>query len=130
MSLSPKHSHSTPFSVTDILSPLEAHDYKKSLEAGIPPLASYHRTSSTNMSSMSGMGGMSVPVTLPYYNVPQLTHAATGFPGAQAYCNGSDLTGYDPTGRHSTSGWYGSNPDPRFACEYGMHVFGMLLVVL
>ncbi|XP_070181048.1 homeobox protein Nkx-2.1-like isoform X2 [Littorina saxatilis] len=123
MSLSPKHSHSTPFSVTDILSPLE-HEYKKSIEAAIPPLTSYHHRSSQNhhhaamSSAMSGMGGMSVPVTNPYYNVPQLTHHATGFQAAAAaqYCNGSDLTGYDPTGRHSASGWYSSNPDPRFAC--------------
>ncbi|XP_070181050.1 homeobox protein Nkx-2.1-like isoform X4 [Littorina saxatilis] len=122
MSLSPKHSHSTPFSVTDILSPLE-HEYKKSIEAAIPPLTSYHHRSSQNhhhaamSSAMSGMGGMSVPVTNPYYNVPQLTHHATGFQAAAAaqYCNGSDLTGYDPTGRHSASGWYSSNPDPRFA---------------
>lgn len=136
MSLSPKHSHSTPFSVTDILSPLE-HEYKKSFEAAIPPLTPYHRSGQNShhhhhhaMSSMSGMGGMTVPVTTPYYNVPQLTHHATGFPGAaaaaQAYCNGSDL-GYDPTGRHSTSGWYGSNPDPRFACEYGNARFFLLL---
>ncbi|KAK7506933.1 hypothetical protein BaRGS_00001784, partial [Batillaria attramentaria] len=117
MSLSPKHAHSTPFSVTDILSPLE-HEYKKTIEAAIPPLTPY-RTASGQQSmhgTMSGMGGMSVPVTNPYYNVPQLTHHATGFPAAQ-YCNGSEL-GYDPTGRHSTSGWYGSNPDPRFAFSY------------
>ncbi|XP_076442904.1 homeobox protein Nkx-2.1-like isoform X2 [Babylonia areolata] len=139
MSLSPgKNSHSTPFSVTDILSPhCSLEDYKK-IEASIQPLGSYHhphphhhRTSTTTtstttsgqtysphvMSSMAGMGSMSVPVTT-YYNVPQLTHhAAAGFAGAAAQygCNGSDLTGYDPTGRHASSGWYASNPDPRFA---------------
>lgn len=116
MSLSPKHAHSTPFSVTDILSPLE-QEYKKTIEAAIPPLTPYRTSGQQSMhGTMSGMGGMSVPVTNPYYNVPQLSHHATGFSAAQ-YCNGSEL-GYDPTGRHSTSGWYGSNPDPRFACEY------------
>lgn len=119
MSLSPKHAHSTPFSVTDILSPLE-HEYKKTIEAAIPPLTPYRSAGGQHhhqsMSAMGGMGGMSVPVTNPYYNVPQLTHHTAGFPAAQ-YCNGSEL-GYDPTGR-SSAGWYSSNPDPRFACEYG-----------
>ncbi|KAL8601604.1 hypothetical protein ACOMHN_003870 [Nucella lapillus] len=140
----------TGFSVTDILSQhCTLDDYKK-IDAATPPLAAYHRSSGGGaavglgnqnshhphahhphahhphvMSSMSGMGGMSVPGAT-YYNVPQaLSHHASGFSSAAAAaaaqygCNGSDLTGYDPTGRHGSTGWYTSNPDPRFAaCEY------------
>ncbi|XP_067681018.1 thyroid transcription factor 1-like [Haliotis asinina] len=113
MSLSPKHT--TPFSVTDILSPLDHENYKKTtIEAAIPPLTPYRNTQHPqSMTGMGGMGGMSVPVTNPYHNyVPPLSHHTGSFPSQ--YCQGSDLAYGDPT-RHSTSSWYGTNPDPRFA---------------
>lgn len=116
MSLSPKHT--TPFSVTDILSPLDHENYKKTtIEAAIPPLTPYRNTQHPqSMTGMGGMGGMSVPVTNPYHNyVPPLSHHTGSFPSQ--YCQGSDLAYGDPT-RHSTSSWYGTNPDPRFACKY------------
>ncbi|XP_074662278.1 thyroid transcription factor 1-like [Tubulanus polymorphus] len=112
MSLSPKHT--TPFSVSDILSPIEEAYKKTSIEASIPPLAPY-RSPPHQPSSMTSMGSMSVPVTAsPYHNyVPQLTHHTPSFP--TQYCNGSELSHYGDPSRHSTSSWYGANPDPRFA---------------
>ncbi|CAG5119475.1 unnamed protein product, partial [Candidula unifasciata] len=125
MSLSPRpshfshHSHSTPFSVTDILHPSSTSsaldpDFKKTVEAGIPPLGSYRSPQHQTMGSM-GMGTMGVPVTNPYANyVPQFSHHTSTFPGQ--YCNGGDFSAYaDPTGRHSTAGWYGSAADSRFS---------------
>ncbi|XP_064622877.1 thyroid transcription factor 1-like [Lineus longissimus] len=115
MSLSPKHT--TPFSVTDILSPLEETYKRTSIEASIPPLAPAYRTTQHPQSSMASMGSMSVPVSNPYHNyVPQLSHTPSAFPSQ--YCNGSELTHYgDPVTphRHSTSSWYGASPDARFA---------------
>lgn len=111
MSLDPKHN--TPFSVTDILSPIEEAYKKSALEAsGLSSLG--YRSSSSPNGSMASMGSMSVPVTTPYHNyVPQLSHHTPSFQAQ--YCNGSDLGHYaDPT-RHSTSSWYGANPDARFA---------------
>ena len=111
MSLSPKHT--TPFSVTDILSPLEESYKKTTIEAAIPPLNPYGRSTSqahqTSMSSMSSMG--SAVANYPNAYMPQLSHSA-GFPSQ--YCNGTDL--YGDAARHSSTGWgYGGNPDPRFA---------------
>ncbi|XP_041354650.1 thyroid transcription factor 1-like [Gigantopelta aegis] len=116
MSLSPKHT--TPFSVTDILSPLDHETYKKTtIEAAIPPLTPYrnsqHPQAMAGMGGMGAMGGMSVPVTNPYHNyVPPLSHHTASFP--TQYCNGSELAYGDPS-RHSAASWYGANPDPRFA---------------
>ena len=123
MSLSPKHT--TPFSVTDILSPLDHETYKKTtIEAAIPPLTPYrnsqHPQAMAGMGGMGAMGGMSVPVTNPYHNyVPPLSHHTASFP--TQYCNGSDLAYGDPS-RHSAASWYGANPDPRFACKYILYI--------
>ena len=142
MSLSPKHAHSTPFSVTDILSPLE-QEYKKNLEAAIQPLGQYHYphgsynqcsvsvgrgggnyipgNGNQNFSAhahhtMTAMGNMPVPVTSPCYNVPQFAHPSSSL--SAQYYGGHELTGYDPTGRHGSSVWYGSNHgESRFPCE-------------
>ena len=114
MSLSPKHT--TPFSVTDILSPIEESYKKTTIDAVIPPLAASYRTSQ-HQGSMSGMGGMSVPVSNPYHNyVPQLSHHTPSFPSQ--YCNGSELSHYGDPSRHTASGWYGANPDPRLASKF------------
>ena len=120
MSLSPKHT--TPFSVTDILSPIEEAYKKTTIEAAIPPLVSpyrspsQHQSAASAMSSMGSMGGMS---TNPYHNyVPQLSHHTSSFPSQ--YCNGGDLSHYgDPMStRHSSASWYGTNPtDPRLASK-------------
>lgn len=124
MSVSPKHNHSTPFSVTDILNPIEDLSNianfnlkKTALDAAIPALGaySYRSPGSQGMGSMNSMSGMSVPVTNPYHNyVPQLSHHAPSFPSQ--YCNGSDY--YGDAVRSSTS-WYNTGTtDPRLASEY------------
>lgn len=115
MSLSPKH---TPFSVTDILSPIDSPEcYRKTtIEATIPPLTPYRNAQHPqSMGAMGGMSGMGVSVSNPYgnYVAPLSHHTAASF--SAQYCNGSDLAGYPDPSRHSTS-WYGSNHDTRF-CE-------------
>ncbi|XP_014676796.1 PREDICTED: homeobox protein Nkx-2.1-like [Priapulus caudatus] len=130
MSLSPKH---TPFSVTDILNPLAEENYRKTFESAIPPLMPNYRptiNSSTHQPHQSSLtvNNMNVPVTSPYHmHVPQLSHHSS-FPSQ--YCNGAELSHYgDPTGlavRHSSTGWYTANPDPRFAISRLMsHSSGM-----
>lgn len=148
MSLSPKHSihsHSTPFSVTDILSPLEEsyriskslvdhHNHQLSQLAttesvsGAPtPPSPYHnlhhlQTPSAEHLSSGSQSPVSAVVAAmnsssPYMHVPQLPH-----PGASAfpqYCNG-DLHGmsghYGGDIRNSTAaGWYGTSPTDPFS---------------
>ena len=121
MSLSPKHT--TPFSVTDILSPIEEAYKKTTIEAAIPPLVSpyrnpsQHQSATSAMSSMGSMGGMS---TNPYQHYVQpLSHHTPSF--SSQYCNGGDLSHYgDPMStRHSSASWYGPNAtDPRLASKY------------
>eukprot|EP00919_Chromeraceae_sp_WS-2016_P077815 GHVR01184074.1.p1 GENE.GHVR01184074.1~~GHVR01184074.1.p1 ORF type:complete len:135 (+),score=2.98 GHVR01184074.1:222-626(+) len=131
MSLSPKHT--TPFSVTDILNPIEESYKKTTIEAAIPPLVpapyrtgsqQYHQASAMNaIGSMGSMAG--VPVSNPYsgYGVPQLSHTSYAV-GSSPYCNGSsDLNPYDPMNRNSTPSWYGGNPDPRFASKYKYNIY-------
>ena len=133
MSLSPKHSsHTTPFSVQDILSPLEESYRIKSLDgttsaslalaSSSPPPSPYNRQSSTG--SQSSAGTMNVPSTSPYthMHVPQLSHpGAAAFPSQ--YCNGADLHGamtghYGDVRSSATAGWYGATAtDPRFASK-------------
>ncbi|XP_023931534.1 homeobox protein XENK-2 [Lingula anatina] len=111
MSLSPKH---TPFSVTDILNPLEESYKKVGFDASIPPLGHPYR--SQHQGNMNTMGGMTVPVSsMSAYNyVPPLSHP----PYPTQYCNGGDLSHYGDV-RGSSTNWYSSscNPasDPRFA---------------
>ncbi|KAK3597147.1 hypothetical protein CHS0354_038073 [Potamilus streckersoni] len=123
MSLSPKHT--TPFSVTDILSPIEETYKKTTIDAIIPPLGVYRNGQHEHhyqqfqhqglVSTMNGMTSMSVPVTNPYHNyVPQLTHHTPSFP--TQYCNGTDY--YGEAMRHSSTNWYNAaagTQDPRIA---------------
>ena len=120
MSLSPKHT--TPFSVTDILSPIEEHYKKTTIEASIPPLVPGYRNQPQSASGMTSMSGMAAAAGNPYHNyVPQLSHHSTSaFPSQ--YCNGSDLSHYgDPMSmstRHSSASWYSANPDPRLTSKF------------
>ena len=113
MSLSPKQT--TPFSVTDILSPIEETYKRTTIEAAIPPLTPYRNHSQYPSPQM---GSMSVPVTNPYHGgyVPQLTHHTPSY--TSQFCNGTEFGHYgDPT-RHGSANWYGTNPDPRLASKY------------
>lgn len=113
MSLSPKHQHhqphTTPFSVTDILSPIE-ESYRK-LELGTAPPSPYRSSSGSGGSgtTLAAMSAHSPTAMNPYMQLgPQ-------FP---QYCNGSELTPHYGDMR-SSAGWYGSTAnDPRFASEY------------
>lgn len=113
MSLSPRHhphqQHTTPFSVSDILSPVDEPQ----------PQASPYRSSSSS-SGAAGTGGVathSPPPPVPPPPVPaymQLSHHHQ-FAGAAQYCNGSDISAH-----YGNSGWYGAATagDPRFASKY------------
>ncbi|XDV41230.1 hypothetical protein PO909_010127 [Leuciscus waleckii] len=93
MSLSPKHS--TPFSVSDILSPIE-ETFRKfaAMESSVSLASPLYRQTQVSQFSHSAMGG---------------------------YCNGTigamgDLPSYQEsmrTGATATA-WYGSNPEPRY----------------
>uniref|UniRef100_A0A3B5ALC7 Homeobox protein Nkx-2.4-like n=1 Tax=Stegastes partitus TaxID=144197 RepID=A0A3B5ALC7_9TELE len=112
MSLSPKHS--TPFSVTDILSPME-DSYRRfggmDHAAGSlgSPLGAYRQPQVSQPAAL-GPGG-------PYHvshGVPQFSGAVGGF------CNGGignvgDLPSYQETvrGGGAAAAWY-SNPEPRY----------------
>ena len=128
MSVSPKHS--TPFSVSDILSPLEESYRKSMLEAAAAgnyhhhiqhsmQSASPYRTSQHSANSMQA-GAMNVPVSNPYHmHVPQLSHPPLG----TTYCNGSvgELSHYQDHVRPSAASWYGANADPRFSSKLNFH---------
>ncbi|XP_042246097.1 NK2 homeobox 4b isoform X2 [Thunnus maccoyii] len=140
MSLSPKHS--TPFSVTDILSPME-DSYRRfggmDPAAGSlgTPLGAYRQqqvsqpASATAAAAALGPGG-------PYHvshGVPQFSGAVGGF------CNGGignvgDLPSYQETvrsgGAAAAAAWY-SNPEPRYPTisrfmgpSAGMNMSGMV----
>ncbi|XP_035813666.1 NK2 homeobox 4b isoform X2 [Amphiprion ocellaris] len=138
MSLSPKHS--TPFSVTDILSPME-DSYRRfgGMEPAAgslgSPLGAYRQpqvsqpASATAAAAALGPGG-------PYHvshGVPQFSGAVSGF------CNGGignvgDLPSYQETvrGGGAAAAWY-SNPEPRYPTisrfmgpSAGMNVPGMV----
>uniref|UniRef100_A0A8D8YU43 Homeobox protein ceh-24 n=1 Tax=Cacopsylla melanoneura TaxID=428564 RepID=A0A8D8YU43_9HEMI len=103
MSLSPnpKHQpHTTPFSVTDILSPIEESYRKLDLCAPSSPYRSSTGSSAGGTISPNPMGTPS-----PYMHMHQ-------FPAQ--YCNGGDpISSY---GNTTATGWYPSTAnDPRFA---------------
>ncbi|XP_015682749.1 homeobox protein Nkx-2.4 [Protobothrops mucrosquamatus] len=126
MSLSPKHT--TPFSVSDILSPME-ETYKKfgAMEGSLgAPLGvgvgatAYRQTSSSALPSQQQhpMAGHNTAAYHPmaHAGVSQFAHGSMA-----GYCNGGlgnvgDLASYPDSVRSSTaaSGWYGANPDPRY----------------
>lgn len=121
MSMSPKHS--TPFSVSDILSPLEESYKKVSMENNNlgAPLTSYRQPQVSQAAMQQHHMGHNGTVSAAYHmtaaGVSQLSHTAMG-----GYCNGNlgnmgDLPSYQDGMRGSTTatGWYGANPDPRFS---------------
>ena len=125
MSVSPKHS--TPFSVTDILNPIEElqnfsnfnipYRTKTALgdSAGIPAFGAYNYRSSGSqgVASMNSMSAMSVPVSNPYHNyVPPLSHPPSF---ASQYCNGGDYYG-DPM-RNGGSWYNNGSPDHRLTSK-------------
>ncbi|XP_072023593.1 thyroid transcription factor 1-like isoform X2 [Amphiura filiformis] len=132
MSLSPKQS--TPFLVTDILSPLEEGYRKSMLEAAAASAAGnyHHHTAAHSMQSSYRASqhsqsmqpsAMNVPVSNPYHmHVPQLSHPPLG----TTYCNGSvgELSHYQDHVRPSAASWYGANPDPRFSSGVGGDLMG------
>lgn len=111
MSQSPKHS--TPFSVTDILSPLE-ESYKKAVAAAAAAAAENSGLGSTAYRSPQSQTAMNVPVTNPYMH---MSHPVNTFP--TQYCNGTDISAHYGYGdvKPSAPGWYGTTQDPRFASK-------------
>lgn len=122
MSMSPKHT--TPFSVSDILSPLEESYKKVGMEGGGlgAPLTAYRQgqaappTAAMQQHAVGHHGAVTAAYHMTAAGVPQLSHSAVG-----GYCNGnlgnmSELPPYQDTMRNTASGpgWYGANPDPRF----------------
>uniref|UniRef100_A0A3Q3GH04 Uncharacterized protein n=1 Tax=Labrus bergylta TaxID=56723 RepID=A0A3Q3GH04_9LABR len=104
MSFSPKHS--TPFSVSDILSPME-DSYRRF--GGMDPAAgSLGSPLAAAAAAALGPGG---PYHVPH-GVPQFSGAVGGF------CNGGignvgELPSYQETVRGGGAAWY-SNPEPRY----------------
>ncbi|XP_053345202.1 NK2 homeobox 4b [Clarias gariepinus] len=125
MSLSPKHS--TPFSVSDILSPLEESCFKKfacmegayrqphpSAQSAQHQHQHQHHQHQQQPQQQHGVshGAYHVP-----HGMSQFSHAAVA-----GYCNGSlggvaELPTYQESVRSSaaTATWYGANPEPRYA---------------
>ncbi|KAJ8341816.1 hypothetical protein SKAU_G00341070 [Synaphobranchus kaupii] len=113
MSLSPKHT--TPFSVTDILSPIEETYKKFSGMDGTgnltSPLGAYRQPQVSQPGMQQHSMGHNATVATTYHmphSVSQFSHSAMG-----GYCNGSignmgDLPSYQETMRNSAAatGWY------------------------
>ncbi|XP_023664501.1 homeobox protein Nkx-2.4-like isoform X1 [Paramormyrops kingsleyae] len=139
MSLSPKHT--TPFSVTDILSPIEETYKKFSAMDGAgnltSPLGAYRQPQVSQPGMQQHSVGHNAAVATTYHmshGVSQFSHGAMG-----GYCNGSignmgDLPSYQESMRNSgaATGWYGANPDPRYSTisrfmgpSTGMNMTGM-----
>lgn len=122
MSLSPKHT--TPFSVTDILSPIEETYKKFSGMDGAgnltSPLGAYRQPQVSQTGMQQHSMGHNAAVATTYHMphaVSQFSHSAMG-----GYCNGSignmgDLPSYQESMRNSAAatGWYSTNPDPRYS---------------
>ncbi|XP_034957189.1 homeobox protein Nkx-2.4 isoform X1 [Zootoca vivipara] len=125
MSLSPKHT--TPFSVSDILSPMDetykkfgamdgslgaplgmgAAAYRQPQNAALPPPPQQHPMGAHNAAAYHSMA---------HAGVSQFAHGPVA-----GYCNGGlgnvgDLAPYPDSVRGSAaaSGWYGANADPRY----------------
>ncbi|KAM9786871.1 NK2 homeobox 4a [Syngnathus typhle] len=133
MSLSPKHT--TPFSVTDILSPIEETYKKFSAMDGAgnlsSPLGAYRQSQVSQggmqQHSMGHNGGVAAAYHMPH-SVSQFSHSAMG-----GYCNGSignmgELPSYQESMRNSAAatGWYSANPDPRYSTSMNMAAMGGL----
>ncbi|XP_054652683.1 homeobox protein Nkx-2.1 [Dunckerocampus dactyliophorus] len=127
MSMSPKHT--TPFSVSDILSPLEESYKKVSMDNNNnnssgggnlgAQLAGYRQPQVSQAAMQQHHMGHNGSVSAAYHmsaaGVPQLSHAAA----VGGYCNGNmgELAPYQDgmRGSATAAGWYGANPDPRFS---------------
>ncbi|KAL0969253.1 hypothetical protein UPYG_G00224550 [Umbra pygmaea] len=133
MSLSPKHT--TPFSVTDILSPIEETYKKFSGMDGAgnltSPLGAYRQPQVSQTGMQQHSMGHNATVATTYHmphTVSQFSHSAMG-----GYCNGSignmgELPSYQETMRNSAAatGWYGANTDPRYSTSMNMTGMGAL----
>ncbi|KAM3870987.1 NK2 homeobox 4a [Diretmus argenteus] len=133
MSLSPKHT--TPFSVTDILSPIEETYKKFSGMDGAgnltSPLGAYRQPQVSQTGMQQHSMGHNATVATTYHmphTVSQFSHSAMG-----GYCNGSignmgDLPSYQESMRNSAAatGWYSANPDPRYSTSMNMTGMGSL----
>ncbi|KAL4649009.1 homeobox protein Nkx-2.4-like [Arapaima gigas] len=122
MSLSPKHT--TPFSVTDILSPIEETYKKFGAMDGAgnlgSPLGAYRQPQVSQPPVQQHPVGHGAAVAATYHmahGVSQFSHGAMG-----GYCNGAignmgDLPSYQESMRNgaAASGWYGANSDPRYS---------------
>ncbi|XP_055642288.1 homeobox protein Nkx-2.1 isoform X2 [Toxorhynchites rutilus septentrionalis] len=110
------HSHSTPFSVTDILSPIE--EYRK-LELSANPPSPYSGGSSVNSPSALGSNTSAAAAAASNMANPYAMGPLYHSPGVQSYCGPTDnlsLAGHYTDMRNSAAGWYGSTAsDPRFA---------------
>ncbi|XP_041828092.1 NK2 homeobox 4a isoform X2 [Melanotaenia boesemani] len=129
MSLSPKHT--TPFSVTDILSPIEETYKKFSGMDGAgnltSPLGAYRQPQVSQTGMQQHSMGHNATVATTYHmphTVSQFSHSAMG-----GYCNGSignmgDLPSYQESMRNSAAatGWYSANPDPRYSTSMNMNM--------
>ncbi|XP_055977498.1 homeobox protein Nkx-2.4 [Sorex fumeus] len=114
MSLSPKHT--TPFSVSDILSPIE-ESYRKlggmdgAAGLGAPLGAAYRAPGPGPQAHALGPGAAAYHLP----GVAQFPHGAVG-----GYCGGlgaGELPAYPDGvrgGAGAASGWYGASPDPRY----------------
>ena len=134
MSMSPKHT--TPFSVIDILSPID-ESYKK-VEMDLPCSmvasmgATYrpaiqvapngvhgaaHQVHTHQQQSMVGHGVSAYAGVS--HAVPQLSHAVNGYCGGNlgGLSNLGELPPYQESVRTNTGagGWYGTGADPRFS---------------
>lgn len=105
------NSHSTPFSVTDILSPIE-ESYRKLEISGNPP--SPYRSNSSGSSINSPGTTLGASAMANPYTMGSIYHS----PGVQSYCGPTEnlsLAGHYSDMRNSAS-WYGTTAnDPRFA---------------
>ncbi|XP_037575831.2 LOW QUALITY PROTEIN: homeobox protein Nkx-2.4 [Dermacentor silvarum] len=101
--------NSTPFSVSDILSPLDV--------STVQQLQHFHDDTVT-VSCAAATGGFGGLMMNSHYGM-QL--GSQGFPGSQYGAGPPDLTGHyaDPMRQSAAAaaaaGWYGTAPDPRFA---------------
>ncbi|CAH1972814.1 unnamed protein product [Acanthoscelides obtectus] len=156
MSLSPKHHHhshttgpqvlshlqqlhhSTPFSVTDILSPIEESYRKLELAANPPsPYSSlfYSRSTSSGSSINSPVGGATGGSASSGGGGGGACNMNGGYPGVMGqfgggqYCPVSEnLGGLAP---HYSSGWYQTTAaDPRFASEWYIFCTMCLHIIL
>lgn len=136
MSLSPKHT--TPFSVTDILSPIEETYKKFSMDGAgnlTSPLGAYRQPQVSQTGMQQHSMGHNATVATTYHmphTVSQFSHSAMG-----GYCNGSignmgDLPSYQESMRNSAAatGWYSANPDPRYSTSKFFTAFIYTFLIL